>query len=104
MSLVFCIFKFITKLLKSAKTPFRLTTSGKFPLYLPNKTNVESDKRSGICKGYTYINIANNAITELQDQGKRDKNATHTTKNVNSNMISSYMKESSDFSKFLKKV
>lgn len=80
-SLAFCIFKFITKLLKSAKTPFALRTSGKLPLYLPNKTNVQVDERSGICEGYTYLNIANNAIRELQDQGKLDKNATHTTEN-----------------------
>jgi len=51
MSLAFCICKFITKLLKSGKTPFTLTTSGKFPLYLPGKINGPFDERSGILEG-----------------------------------------------------
>jgi len=54
MPLSFCIFKSISKLLKSAKIPLTLRVSGKFPLYLPDKINGPSDERSGIWDGYTY--------------------------------------------------
>jgi hypothetical protein len=82
MSLEFCNSKFISKLLKSAKIPFTLRTSGNLPLYFPDRVNGPFDERSGICEGYTYTKIENNGIREIaiQDQGKLDKNATHTTK------------------------
>jgi hypothetical protein len=54
MPLSFCIFKSISKLLKSAKMPLTLRVSGKLPLYLPDKTNGPSDERSGIWEGNTY--------------------------------------------------
>lgn len=54
MSLAFCIFISVIKLLKSAKTPLTSITSGKLPLYLPNITNGPSDERSGIGEGHTY--------------------------------------------------
>lgn len=86
MSLAFCIFTSITKLLKSAKTPLTLRISGKLPLYLPDKVKGPSNVRSGIWEGYTYHKTLQIMPWEKRERttssGKVGKNATYSSKHV----------------------